>query len=207
MKTITPAVCRRMIRRKPISKSLANGFAANGWTMHLPAVYERAAALFADHADASKSLMTHLTQLLPMIALYEKVIEITGSREKALAFMEKWAFVEAERLMKYARAVMKLGLYRLMPSMCGWMLDRMFGRSAGFDYRPVPDAPKFSVDMTRCPYVDTCAQYGVPELAQFSCRADDITYGRLHPRLVWARTQTLGTGGECCDFRLHLKEK
>jgi hypothetical protein len=81
----------------------------------------------------------------------------------------------------------------------------MFGKAAGFDYRPVPDAPVFAADMTRCPYVDTCARYGCPELAQFSCKADDVTYGSLHPKLVWGRTQTLGTGGSCCDFRLSVK--
>lgn len=207
MKTMTPEICCRIISRKPITKSLAKGFAANGWTAHLPAAYERAAALFADYPGAGKALMTHLTQMLPMIALYEQAVRITGSREKALAFMEKWAFVEAEKMMKIVRPVMKIGLYRLMPWLCGLMLERMFGRAAGFDYRPVPDAPRFAVDMTRCPYADTCAKYGVPELTQFACRADDITYGNLHPRLVWARTQTLGTGGECCDFRLYLKEK
>lgn len=207
MKQITPSACRRMIRSMPITRSLANGFAANGWTAHLPAAYERAAAMFADYSGAGKALMMHMKQLLPMIAMYEQAVRITGSREAALDFMEKWAFREAEKMMKIVRPVMKLGLYRLMPSLCGLLLDRMFGRAAGFDYRPVPDAPRFAVDMTRCPYAEACEKYGCPELTQYSCRADDVTYGSLHPRLVWARTQTLGTGGECCDFRLHLKEK
>lgn len=207
MKSITPADCKRMIRRKPIAKSLQNGFEASGWADHLPAVYERSAALFADHAEAGRALHAHLQQLLPMIAFYEKAKQITGSQEKALAFVEQWAFIEAEKMMKYARGAMKLGLYRLMPSLCEWMLDRMFGEAAGFKYRRVPDAPKFAADMLRCPYVDTCAKYGCPELAQFACRADDVTYGSLHPKLVWARTQTLGMGGSCCDFRLYIKEK
>ena len=63
-KPITPARARRIIRGKPITKSLANGFAARGWEAHLPAVCERAAALFADNTGAGKALMTHLTQLL-----------------------------------------------------------------------------------------------------------------------------------------------
>ena len=110
-------------------------------------------------------------------------------------------------MMKPLRSLMKTGLYKLMPSLCGLMLDRMFGHAAGFDYRPVTDAPKFAVDMTRCPYVEICEKYGCPELCQFACRADDITYGNLHPNLIWARTQTLAMCGECCDFRLYVKEK
>ncbi|MBQ7851208.1 MAG: L-2-amino-thiazoline-4-carboxylic acid hydrolase [Clostridia bacterium] len=206
-RTVTAEKAMRIIRSKPITRSLANGFAANGWSEHLMAAAGRAAVLFSEHADASRALTTHLEQLLPMIALYEKAKELTGSREAALAFFDQWAFIEAEKMMKLVRPLMKAGLYRLMPSVCEWLLPRMFGRSAGFDYRRVPDAPAFAADMTRCPYVETCAKYGVPELAQISCKADDITYGNLHPRLVWARTQTLGTGGSCCDFRLYVKEE
>lgn len=206
MKTVTPEACKKIIRRKPITKSLYNGFVANGWDAHLPAVYDRAAALFEDNTSASPALQMHLNQLLPMIALYEKAVEITGSVEGALAFTEKWAFIETEKMMKFARGLMKLGLYKLMPSLCGKMLDRMFGEAAGFKYRLVPDAPKFAVDMLHCPYFETCKKYGCPELTQFCCRADDITYGNLHKNLVWARTQTLAIGGSCCDFRLHLKK-
>ena len=168
MKTITPKDCMRIIRKKPLVKSLQNGFIASGWADHLPAVYARSSELFACHADAGRAKMIHLEQLLPMIAFYEETRKITGSREAALAFFERWAFVEAEKMMKFARAAMKTGLYRLMPSLCGFMLDRMFGRAAGFDYRAVPGGRKFSVDMTRCPYVDTCLQHGCPELTQFT---------------------------------------
>ncbi|MBQ8201206.1 MAG: L-2-amino-thiazoline-4-carboxylic acid hydrolase [Clostridia bacterium] len=205
-KTIAIETVKKSIRRKPMPKSLRKGFIASGWEGHLTGVYLRAAELFAEHADASPALHTHLEQLLPCIAFYETVKRITGSQEEAIAFFDKWAFIEIEKLMPMVRGVMKLGLYRLMPTACGWMLDRMFGEKAGFAYRAVPGGRKFSVDMIRCPYVEICRKYGCPEMAQFACRADDITYGNLHPRLNWARTQTLGTGGECCDFRLHLKE-
>ncbi len=62
-------------------------------------------------------------------------------------------------------------------------------------------------DMTVCPYVETCKKYGCPELAQFFCKSDDICYGNMHPKLVWGRTKTLGTGGDCCDFSLWIKEE
>lgn len=206
-KPITAATARRMANRNPMPASLADGFRDRGWADRLPQVYERAAGLFCEHLDASKALWTHLKQLLPMIAFYEEALRLCGSQQAALAFMDQWAFVKIERMMPRVRLLMKLGLYRWMPALCGVMLDRMFGESAGFAYRLVPDAPRFAADMTRCPYVEICAKYGVPELTRFACQADDITYGHLHPRLVWARTQTLGTGGECCDFRLHLKKE
>ena len=167
----------------------------------------RAAELLNGSVDESPALRMHMEQILPMIAFYEVAQQITGSKEIALDFFERWAFIEAERMMKKVRPLMKLGLYRLVPSLCGLMLDRMFGRAAGFDYRTVPDAPKFALDMTCCPYVEACRKHSCPELTQFACRADDITYGKLHPNLVWARTQTLGMGGSCCDFRLYVRKR
>ena len=206
-KTVTISKAKRIIRGKPMPKSLEKGFRQNGWEEHLEEVYARTAELFQENERASKALMTHLQQLLPCIAFYETLQKVTGSKENALAFLEQWAFVEIEKMMPMARAVMKLGLYKFMPDLCQKMLHSMFGEEAGFESREVPNGKKFSRDMTRCPYVDTCRKYGCPELTRFACKADDITYGDLHPKLVWARTQTLGTGGSCCDFRLFLKEK
>lgn len=207
MKNITISSCKRTLLRMPITKSLHKGFEARGWAERLPGVYARTAALYCENAGASKAMKTHLKQLLPMIAFYEAAQQAAGSKEAALAFLDEWAFIEAEKLVSCIRPLMKLGLYRLMPTLCSLLLDRMFGKAAGFDYRTVPDAPVFAADMTRCPYVDTCARYGCPDLAQYSCKADDVTYGSLHPKLVWGRTQTLGTGGSCCDFRLYVKKE
>lgn len=188
-------------------KSLQDGFIQNGWQSELPAVYARAAQLLDDHADASPAKMTHLRQLLPCIAFYEALLRLLPDRAAALAFVDKWAFVEVEKMVRPLRLLMRTGLYRVMPALCGLMQQRLFGEAAGFACRSVPDAPPFACDVTLCPYHETCKRYGYPELTQFACRADDVIYGNLHPRLVWARTQTLGSGGDCCDFRLRLRQK
>ena len=206
-RTVTKKNAIRIIRGKPMPKSLEKGFVHNGWEAHLDGVYARTAALFADHAGCSKALYTHLELLLPCIAFYEAAQKVTGSKEKALAFCDEWAFREIEKMMPMARGIMKLGLYRLMPDFGRLMLNNIFGEAAGFRSREVPGGKKISVDMTRCPYYETCKKYGCPELTQYFCKSDDIIYGNLHPKLIWARTQTLGMGGECCDFRLHLKEE
>ena len=43
------------------------------------------------------------------------------------------------------------------------------------------------------------------EIVAGFCRADDETYGHMHPKLKWGRTKTLGQGGDCCDFRLTIE--
>lgn len=206
-RTITKRDVKRIIRKKPMPQSLKKGFRKSGWEDQLDGVILRTMELFNDHASVSKALYTHLEQLLPCIAFYEALQTITGSKEDALDFFNRWAFVKIEKLTSAARVIMKLGFYKKMPELCDVMLNKLFGADAGFESRAVPGAKKFARDMTVCPYFETCKKYGCPELTQFCCRSDDITYGNLHPKLVWGRTQTLGMGGECCDFRLYLKEE
>jgi hypothetical protein len=41
----------------------------------------------------------------------------------------------------------------------------------------------------------TCEKYGYPELTQYFLVTQMISvYGNMHPKLVWARTKTLGRG-------------
>ena len=65
----------------------------------------------------------------------------------------------------------------------------------------------WAIDMTRCPYHDTCVKYGCPELCRCFCDSDDVSYENLHPQLVWHRTKTLGRGGDCCDFCFKIRGK
>ena len=61
------------------------------------------------------------------------------------------------------------------------------------------------VDMMKCPYHDTCAEYGCPELCRCFCDSDDISYTGLHPKLIWERTMTLGRGNDRCDFCMKVR--
>ena len=197
----------RIIRKKPVPSALEIGFKTEGYENELEQVYVRTAELFDENANVSQALYKHFRQILPSIAFYEVLLRITGNKEKAVAFFDKWALTKIEKIVPAAQSVMKLGLYRKMPDICDKMLDKLFGPDAGFESREVPDVPKFARDMTVCPYYEICKKYGCPEITQFFCKSDDVTYGNLHPKLVWGRTQTLGMGGECCDFRLYLKEE
>ena len=61
------------------------------------------------------------------------------------------------------------------------------------------------VDMMKCPYHDTCADYGCPELCRCFCDSDDISYTGLHPKLIWERSMTLGRGNDRCDFCMKVR--
>ena len=55
------------------------------------------------------------------------------------------------------------------------------------------------MDITACPYNRYFTELGVPELTKIFCINDECAYGDI-PGLEFIRTQTLGKGGEKCDF-------
>ena len=205
-KEITVKAVRKYIRKKSMTRSLEKRFIDNGLTDQLDGVYARSVELFSENSSASEALHTHLQQILPCIAFYEALLTKTGSREEALKLYDEWAFDFIKKLAVTIRKIMNTGLYKKTPLIFDKMIDKMFGSDAGFKSKRVEGSKPFARDMLVCPYYETCKKYGCPELTQFFCKSDDIAYGNMHPKLVWGRTQTLGTGGECCDFRLHLKE-
>ena len=205
---MTAKQAKKLIGKKPMPKSLKARFIANGLSDRLESVCTRTSELFSDNAAASKALYTHLEQILPCIAYYEELIAYTDDKEQALKLYDEWAFDRLEKLAKMFRKVMQLpALYKKVPKLGERLIDSVFGSDAGFQSRKAEGAAGFARDMTVCPYYETCKKYGCPELTQFFCKSDDITYGSLHPKLIWGRTQTLGTGGECCDFRLYVREE
>ena len=100
------------------------------------------------------------------------------------------------------------GLYRLVPGVFVKSTRSVFGPAAGFDPKELQVGNGiWRVDMMKCPYHDTCAEYGCPELCRCFCDSDDISYAGLHPKLIWERTMTLGRGDDRCDFCMKTVRK
>ena len=62
----------------------------------------------------------------------------------------------------------------------------------------------YDITITDCLWHNACKEFGCPELCSAFCDVDDVTYGNLR-KLGFTRTQTLGKGGECCDFHFYKK--
>lgn len=115
--------------------------------------------------------------------------------------------------LKYALSIGKLldevtrlpGMAKLFMKVFQKMLVSSFNESAGFAstcYEKTNMAISF--DITACPYLKYFTAAGCPELCKIACISDDACYGHMK-RVEFKRTQTLGRGGKCCDFRLHVK--
>ena len=66
------------------------------------------------------------------------------------------------------------------------------------------DAKSFDVTITKCLWYQACVENECPELCRLFCDVDNITYGELN-KIGFTRTQTLGYGGDCCDFHFFKK--
>lgn len=66
------------------------------------------------------------------------------------------------------------------------------------------DAKSFDVTITKCLWHQACVENECPELCRLFCDVDNITYGELN-KIGFTRTQTLGYGGDCCDFHFIKK--
>ncbi len=168
----------------------------------------RLQALRAENAGASKEKRRHLErQILPGIAAYE-VLQTVMPKDEALATIHGYVERLARSTHKYLAAVLHIpGLYRLVPGTFVKSTRTAFGPAAGFAAKELhTDKNIWRVDMTKCPYHDTCVQYGCPELCRCYCDSDDISYNGLHPKLVWQRSKTLGRGNDCCDFCMRIEK-
>ena len=173
------------------------------------AMERRLEELRAENAGASKECQQHLeAQILPGIAIYE-TLQTVLPKEEALQCVHGFVEERAWKLRAVFRGLLKLpGLYRKLPVVFSKGVAKLFGEAAGFSavtLEASADAIRF--DMMQCPYHDACVQYGCPELCPSFCDSDDVTYGDLHPKLVWHRTKTLGRGQDRCDFGLKIKEE
>lgn len=169
----------------------------------------RYAQLLKENKDEPKAMDPHTkARIYPGISVFEALLEAGCSREEAAKVIYDFYDLYAGKGGKILQFILKLpGLYKKVPQFACKMIDKSFGADAGFrSVRRKVDKTGMHIDMMVCPYNDICRKYGCPEIIKAFCHSDDMAYGNMHPKLLWARTKTLGRGGDCCDFIIHVKK-
>jgi hypothetical protein len=140
--------------------------------------------------------------ILPRVALYKAFLTDENLSGSAYELTHKY-MVEVIGLQKYksTRALEIIpGFYRIYSrSFLKIMRTTDLQKSTqeeGKDY--------YNITITNCLWHNACRQFGCPELCTAFCDVDDVTYGNLR-KLGFTRTQTLGKGGDCCDFHFYRK--
>lgn len=164
------------------------------------AEYDRLEALAG---DVPKYVKPHLVCILERAGLYNVLREFYP--ENAYDWIRKC--IEAHNIRTH-NGISKLTCRKwgakLFLKMMGVLGDKGFGTSSGFRKNWLEKTnTEMAFDMTECPYVKYLRMFGCPELAKSFCDSDIDVYGNL-PNVDFIRTQTLGTGGTKCDFRVRL---
>lgn len=157
--------------------------------------------LLSENAQVPKEIAVHTNEnIFPAIAVYKAV---QGKYpEKAMEILEKGAAKVSEKSGRMLSKMLKIpGFKSIFMKIFSLGVKTTFGEKAGFSYRFISDTSRdLEFDMLKCPYTDYCKKYGCEELTHIFCKNDEYAYGNL-PGIKFIRTETIGTGGSCCDFK------
>lgn len=145
--------------------------------------------------------MVHADSIFVHIALYKALLKKKPHR--AMEIMEKGMATTAMKKAKFFQRMVKIPFGRAI-FLKGFAIGCKtgFGEEAGFaNVIHKQNRNVFQMDVTACPYAKYCRLEGCPELTHIFCENDDYAYGDLKG-IRFIRTQTLGSGGEKCDFLL-----
>lgn len=170
---------------------------------------KRIISLAENYYDNCEALCKNATQgewqhlngtILPTVAIYKALQEIDP--DHALSHAHTIMMRMCKMGGNAIGMVLKFpGMKRVFMWLLPRMATRIFGPSCGFQYTNYEVSKTFlKMDMTDCPYCRYAKLLGCPELMRVFCDSDFATYGDL-PGIRFERTQTLGTGGNCCDFK------
>lgn len=142
---------------------------------------------------------THIS-IFPAIAVYKTVA--AKYPDKAMMILENGAAAISKAAgEKYAKLLKIPGIKMIFLNIFSKGVKKGFGPDAGFAHEFIVNSDKaLAFNVTKCPYQHYCKKYECQEIVPVFCKNDEYAYGNL-PHIRFIRTQTLGNGGECCDFR------
>lgn len=163
---------------------------------------ENLAEMYNKYPDIPKGEQMHTKAIFNAAAIYLALKAVVP--ERAMELIEAGMAAYAKKSAKtYQRMVhFPFGKTIFMKGFAKGV-KTMFGESAGFKQSiHTADTKQLRFDVLKCPYVKYLTKLGCSEIAHIFCNNDIYCYGSLDG-ITFERTQTLGTGGEKCDFYLH----
>ncbi len=161
-------------------------------------------ALYAQRpVFAQKALRDHVEgNILSGLAVYQIFLAEGMNQEAALnATQDLLTALVNQGMTRQAKLLSRLpGTYHFLRWLTPWMMNTQFC-APGFDFQWVENSRRQSAfTMTRCLYHNTLTAYGAPELTSVFCHLDDVWGAALIPKVLFVRPNTIGRGGNQCDF-------
>lgn len=159
--------------------------------------------LIENTKNKSENQMKTLVQtILPRIALYKTLLKDDLSEDNVYNYMRKYMIDKVAVKKHSSTAKMELvpGFYSIYSRIFLKIMRttdlQVSVQKHGKGY--------FDVTIKKCLWHTACVENGCAELCRLFCDVDDVTYGGLK-KIGFTRTQTLGYGGNCCDFHFFKK--
>ncbi len=159
--------------------------------------------LIENTKNKSENQMKTLIQtILPRIALYKTLLKDDLSEDNVYNYMRKYMIdkVATKKHSSTARMELVPGFYSIYSKIFLKIMKttdlQVSVQKHGKGY--------FDVTIKKCLWHTACVENGCAELCRLFCDVDDVTYGGLK-KIGFTRTQTLGYGGNCCDFHFFKK--
>lgn len=154
--------------------------------------------LLNENRDKSKyQYKTLKKRILPRIALYQILQELDFDKNYSLNIVNKYFNKEVQKIVNIVHLAEKLPNFY-------FVFSKVFNTALKKDNWQITigqnDKKAFSFKINKCLWYDTCVQYDCPEMCKMFCESDYICYGSMK-KVIFNRTQTLGTGGNFCDFK------
>ena len=149
-------------------------------------------------------LQIHLKYaVLPVLAFYQVLLPLNnGNQERTIDEITQVVREWVLRLTKGPLIALKYFPQPFTLFKPGFNLVMMLFPSAGFDIDYLEKSNnRIAYNINRCFFLDTLSHYGLPELTPVFCAADEAMAEFFPPSIKFKRTQTLGKGGNLCDFR------
>ena len=144
-------------------------------------------------------LKTIRDTILPRVALYAVLKEDGQNADKIMDHYVRT--VAGPRMHQmYAKMEKVPGFWFLFKNLFKAITDK----SDNWVCESRKEKDRLYLNIHKCLWNDICNEVGYPECCRFFCECDNYTYGGLK-KMGFARTQTLGTGGELCDFVMYKK--
>lgn len=159
---------------------------------------EKFCALVKQSTGKSESQLKILkNSILPRIALYQVLQELPLSKELAFKIVEKGFLQDLQEVVK--------NLHKMEESQCFYknfcMLFSKDLKGDNWESTIIQCDDKAMIfTMKKCLWHDTCIENDCLELCEMFCQGDNVCYSSMK-KITFKRTQTLGMGGKCCDFK------
>ncbi len=138
--------------------------------------------------------------ILPRIAFYKACL-LYVDVEQAIEYGREFFYQQSDWFRKFAKGITAT---KASSNFFKWLFVKSLKSDVWDSEIYKYDKTGLDFNMTRCLYSDLCHKYDSKEFAPVFCGGDYFVFDDMK-KLEFSRTETIGEGGQICDFHFTNK--